>query len=315
MVPRYEHRMNTAVIHFIVKRNVREIGLDCEWPNNGPVSLIQIATEDCVILFQVCRFENKHVLPRELASILKNDYYVKVGVDIEENVTRIKDRFGVSVHGWIDLRCFAIGNNLLAEHLLEQLEYHELQLCQGNMSPSSKREERLNFMPGLGLAALVGACLDKSLKGTPEDILIEAYGNWGSDKISDEEEVFAAAGAASSLDVFNVLQSLNVDGRNLRFVEASYDHKRIRLDCLDLISSIAPDDIYSILPHYYETMYSRDVKNSSESEVEKYVEMPKTRIEPEAAAERGKPSRVSIWQAFIFFLLIAVIFCVESFRL
>ena len=255
IVPEDEIRMNAAVIRFIKRSFVREIGLDCEWQNDGPVSLIQIATEYFVILFQVCRFINRRVLPRELASILKDDYYVKVGVNIEEDARRIKHRFDTSVRGWIDLRCYAIGNDLLAEYLLEQLENYESLHCTNNTSPSSVREKRLNFMPKLGLDALVGACLGKSLKGTSQNRFIQVYGNWNSWVLSDEDKVYAAADAASSLDVFHALQ------RGTRsvilvtkwdFIETPYDHKRMRIDCLGLISSIAPPYIQSILPHYYD---------------------------------------------------------------
>ena len=138
IVPEDESSMNSAIIRFIKRSFVREIGLDCEWQDDGPVSLIQIATYSYVLLFQICRFENRRVLPRELASILRDDYYVKVGVNIEEDAKRIKHRFDTSVRGWIDLRCYAIENNLLAEYLLEQLKDYESLHCTNNTGGGSK---------------------------------------------------------------------------------------------------------------------------------------------------------------------------------
>ena len=259
IVPEDESSMNSAIIRFIKRSFVREIGLDCEWQDDGPVSLIQIATYSYVLLFQICRFENRRVLPRELASILRDDYYVKVGVNIEEDAKRIKHRFDTLVRGWIDLRCYAIENNLLAEYLLEQLKDYESLHCTNNTSPYSVREKRLSFMPKLGLDALVGVCLGQSLKGTSQNRFIQAYGNWNSNVLSYGEKTYAAADAASSLDVFHVLQrrSRNSFETNFKFIETPYDHKQIRLDCLGLISSIAPPYVESILPHYYYYDYDR----------------------------------------------------------
>lgn len=252
IVPENWHRMDAAVIHFIRKRAVRKVGLDCEWTNDSPVSLIQIATEDHVILFQVCRFRDESSLPYELGSILTDQSLVKVGVNIEEDAKRLKDGFGILVKGWLDIRCFAIGEYLLGNYLVEQLKNYESLHCANNTCPSSVKSKRLTFMPKLGLDALVGACLGKSLKASARDHLIQAFGSWNSWNLSPEDEAYAAADAAASLDVFNFLASLRFPSRSLKYIETSYDHNQIKSDCLKLLSSMAKTaGIDSILPHYY----------------------------------------------------------------
>ena len=252
IVPENENEANSAVIKYIRQgyglRMV--IGLDCEWRRHDrPVALMQIATRGHVVLFQTCRFRNEQKIPQELAEILLNENVIKVGVNIQEDVKRIKRGFGLTVRGWVDLCCYAIGNRLLSDYFLKQLQCFEVDHCLYNHDPASVRNKRLNFMPKLGLDALVGACLCKSLKGFKRERSIKAFGNWDAWILPHEMVVYAAADAAASLDVFDVLRCQT---RNeILFNETYYDQRSIRLKCLDLISKVAPPKIHMILPEYY----------------------------------------------------------------
>ena len=288
IIPRNDNEANAAVQRYIIDKDVYVLGLDCEWKTRHarcPVALIQIATEKHVLLFQVCRFENKSILPRQLATLLQDRSIVKVGVNIQEDIRRIRLKFGESVLGWVDLRCFAIENMLLGENLLMQLEEYELKQIKKLTSSVDVKAKRANFMPKLGLETLVGSCLGKAL---PKSFASQVLGEWEASELTQELKLYAAADAASSLDIFYALdiqighasKTSNDFQSWLSVLEKPYNHKQIRLSCLDLISQKAPSWIQAILPDYYGRSYSKRSNFSLECTLEeKLVEVPSTATE------------------------------------
>ena len=265
IIPRNNNEANAAVQRYIIDKDIHVLGLDCEWKTRHarcPVALIQIATEKHVLLFQVCRFENKSILPRQLAKILRDRSIVKVGVNIQEDIRRIRLKFGESVLGWVDLRCFAIENMLLGENLLLQLEAYESKQIKKLSSAVDVKAKRVNFMPKLGLETLVRNCLGKAL---PKSFASQVLGEWEASELTQELKLYAAADAASSLDIFYALdiqigptsKTSNDFHSWLSVLEKPYNHKQIRLSCLDLIFEIAPSWIQPILPDYYGRSYSK----------------------------------------------------------
>ena len=123
-------------------------------------------------------------------------------------------------------------------------------------------EKRSSFMPKLGLKTLVMNCLRKNLDKT-----IKYYNvDWELNVLSEDQKVYAAADASASLEVFYALNFLNdkwhsknvfpgvivVYGEllpqnflhpNIKWnsaVEVKYNHTRIRISCLDIISLWSP---------------------------------------------------------------------------
>ena len=275
IVPENELHLNSTIYDCIMKPGVSTIGLDCEWEDNGPVALIQIATEDHVILFQVCKFAIKGLLPDLLAYMLWSEHLIKVGVNIEEDAKRIQRTFRLPVRGWIDLRCYAIRSQLLGEYLLQQLKDFEFHHCRNDTSSASMRKKRSNFMPKLGLDALAATCLGKSLiKNSSTQI----YGRWNALYLSDDEIAYAAADAASSLDIFLKLCDQNGEQKNVdRYAEVSYDHIAMRMACLDLICSVSSSEVRFLLHQYYGSIarpfgIKSEITSESASTLYQYVD-------------------------------------------
>ena len=170
IVPKNNREANSAVQQFVTNEtsfNVQYLGLDCEWVSTRSsdyhVAVIQIATRKHVILFQTCRFEIEDILPTLLSNVLKNKDYIKVGVNIEEDVRRIRLQFGDTVRNWMDLRCIAVQQRFgLGKQFLEEFKDFEGKLVKLN-SAADVKTKRGSFMPKLGLETLVDFFLKKTL--------------------------------------------------------------------------------------------------------------------------------------------------------
>ncbi|WPH01116.1 Hypothetical protein R9X50_00395100 [Acrodontium crateriforme] len=90
------------------------IGFDLEWEmyssKNGSikqnVSLIQIAAEEKIALFQIALFKGESIeelMPPSLRQILASDKVVKTGVNISGDARRMKDWLGVEMKGVFEL--------------------------------------------------------------------------------------------------------------------------------------------------------------------------------------------------------------------
>lgn len=93
--------------------NQRVIGFDIEWESGAKadpsnikegVSLIQLACEDRIALFQIATFVgNEELMPPSLKAILQSPDILKVGVNIAGDFTRIRSCFGVVGQGLFEL--------------------------------------------------------------------------------------------------------------------------------------------------------------------------------------------------------------------
>jgi hypothetical protein len=89
----------------------------------------------------------------------------------------------------------------------------------------------------------------------------QVLGKWEDDQLNQNLKQYAAADAAASLDVFYELRSKIGHKSWYSVIQKHYDHKNIRLDCLDMIADIAPDRIQSILPSYYGRSFGKRFLN------------------------------------------------------
>ena len=284
IVPINTSEVNSAVQSYIINRNVRFLGLDCEWVSTGKcVALIQIATEEHVILIQAWRFQFS--LPERLSDVLKDKRVVKVGVNIEEDVRRIEDQFIFeNVTSWLDLRCLAIRDRFsLSEPIIQQFKNFEANLVNVE-SETEVKAKRGSFMPKLGLAALVEHFLRLTL---PKSKSVQVWGDWEAVYLSRELKLYAAADAAASLDVCLQLKSADIDylirrikAKEMLFkyppyyqhpddftweslLEKPCNQHNIRLECLDRIAKLAPE-MWQILPDYHGRSNSRNVQVTNE---------------------------------------------------
>lgn len=104
----------TTAVNKLKKKNkglCRVYGLDCEWDINhtrGVVTrpdLLQIGTCDgyCA-LFRLNRLK---MVPPDLKDFLEDPAYTKVGVSVLEDTGKLKESFGVTTKGVVDIRFLA----------------------------------------------------------------------------------------------------------------------------------------------------------------------------------------------------------------
>ena len=140
------------------------LGFDCEWVNEGPVSLLQLATFNGVCgLFRIGKIG---YIPPKLKELLASKRILKVGVASFEDGQKIVTDYGCRVCGTLDLRTLAGRADL----------------------PSPK-----------SLAALSIEYL-----GLEMDKLIEVRcGNWDAGTLTDEQVAYAACDAIASVLIYD----------------------------------------------------------------------------------------------------------------
>ncbi|XP_031842751.1 exonuclease 3'-5' domain-containing 2 isoform X2 [Nomia melanderi] len=150
----------------LISRNVSNdvLGFDCEWANEGPVSLVQLATHNGVCgLFRIGKIG---YVPHRLKELLASKRILKVGVAPYEDGQKIIADYGCRVCGTLDLRSLAEHENL----------------------PSPKS------LAAMGLQYL----------GLEMDKLIEVRcGNWNADILTDEQVAYAACDAIASVLIYD----------------------------------------------------------------------------------------------------------------
>ncbi|XP_015432438.1 PREDICTED: exonuclease 3'-5' domain-containing protein 2 [Dufourea novaeangliae] len=140
------------------------LGFDCEWVNEGPVSLLQLATFNGVCgLFRIGKIG---YVPHKLKELLASKHILKVGVASYEDGQKIVADYGCRVCGTVDLRSLATRASL----------------------PSSK--------------SLAAMCLQ--YLGLEIDKLIEVRcGNWNAGTLTDEQVAYAACDAIASVLIYD----------------------------------------------------------------------------------------------------------------
>ncbi|XP_015610219.1 exonuclease 3'-5' domain-containing protein 2 [Cephus cinctus] len=102
------------------------LGFDCEWVNEGPVSLLQLATYNGVCaLFRLSKIG---YVPATLKELLANKQVLKVGVASFEDGQKLTRDYGCRVYGTLDLRTLAHRLGLPSPKSLSALCMHYLNL-------------------------------------------------------------------------------------------------------------------------------------------------------------------------------------------
>ncbi|KOC59183.1 Exonuclease 3'-5' domain-containing protein 2 [Habropoda laboriosa] len=140
------------------------LGFDCEWANEGPVSLLQLATFNGVCgLFRIGKIG---YIPQKLKELLASKRILKVGVASYEDGQKIIADYGCRVCGTLDLRTLA---------------------------------ERVNLPSPKSLAAMSLQYL-----GLEMDKLIEVRcSNWNAGTLTDEQVAYAACDAIASVLIYD----------------------------------------------------------------------------------------------------------------
>ncbi|XP_014203861.1 exonuclease 3'-5' domain-containing protein 2 [Copidosoma floridanum] len=142
----------------------RVLGFDCEWVNEGPVSLLQLATRNGVCaLFRLNKIGH---IPQGLKELLASRELLKVGVGSGEDGRRIAKDYKCQVLGSVDLRNLA--NRL------------------GLTSPRSLAGFCVHYL---------GIEMDKA----PE----VRCGDWNAERLADEQIAYAATDALVSVLIYH----------------------------------------------------------------------------------------------------------------
>ncbi|KAK0161502.1 hypothetical protein PV327_009965 [Microctonus hyperodae] len=144
------------------------LGFDCEWVNEGPVSLLQLATHNGIcVLFRLGKIG---YIPQTLQELLANEFILKVGVAPYEDGKKLTNDYGCAVVGTLDLRILA---------------------------------ERLGMPVRNSLAAL---CLQ--YLGVEMDKILEVRcGNWDADSLTNEQIEYAAYDAVASVLIYRQIHT------------------------------------------------------------------------------------------------------------
>ncbi|KAF7998414.1 hypothetical protein HCN44_009812 [Aphidius gifuensis] len=143
------------------------LGFDCEWVNENPVSLLQLATFNGVcVLF---RLDKIGFVPPNLKVLLSNKCILKVGVEPFEDGKKLTKDYGCRVFGTLDLRKYADHVNIPNEPGLASL-------C-------------MNYL---------GIEMNKFWKIRCSD--------WNSDVLTDEQISYAASDAIASIQIYHEMQ-------------------------------------------------------------------------------------------------------------
>ncbi|XP_015116228.1 exonuclease 3'-5' domain-containing protein 2 [Diachasma alloeum] len=152
-----------------IRRNLCHgvLGFDCEWVNEGRVSLLQLATYNGVCaLFRLGKIG---YVPPKLKELLSNDCILKVGVAPFEDGRKLTNDYGCRVFGTVDLRTLADGLGI----------------------PSRK-----------SLAAMCMQYLGVEL----EKIIEVRCGDWDAETLTDEQMFYAAYDAVASVLIYREMQ-------------------------------------------------------------------------------------------------------------
>lgn len=140
------------------------LGFDCEWVNEGPVSLLQLATFNGVCgLFRIGKIG---YIPQKLEELLANKRILKVGVASYEDGQKIIADYGCKVCNTLDLRTLAERVNL--------------------PSPKSLAAMSLQYL---------GLEMDKLIK--------VRCSNWNAGTLTDEQVAYAACDALASVLIYD----------------------------------------------------------------------------------------------------------------
>ncbi|OXU24832.1 hypothetical protein TSAR_000057 [Trichomalopsis sarcophagae] len=146
------------------------LGFDCEWVNEEPVSLLQLATHNGVCaLFRLSKIGH---IPPKLKELLSSRDFLKVGVASFDDGRKIAKDYNCQVVGTVDLRMLAHRHSL----------------------PSPK-----------SLAALCVQYLDTEM----DKILELRCSNWNADSLTNEQISYAAHDAYAAVLIYHqILQKI-----------------------------------------------------------------------------------------------------------
>ncbi|XP_012283463.1 exonuclease 3'-5' domain-containing protein 2 [Orussus abietinus] len=143
------------------------LGFDCEWVNEGPVSLLQLATYNGVCaLFRLGKIG---YIPTKLKELLANRRVLKVGVASFEDGKKLTNDYGCCIFGTLDLRSLAKSLGL----------------------PSPKSLAALCF-------EYLGIEMNKATEVRCSD--------WNADNLTNEQIVYAAYDAVASVLIYHQIR-------------------------------------------------------------------------------------------------------------
>jgi hypothetical protein len=156
----------------IFSRNIRSLGLDCEWEvsfvpgsQSGKVALLQICDGATAFL---CRMKKIGSIPALLKNILESDSILKIGRNVKKDITKLAE----------DYKC-----DLIPKGIIELGSF-----CKSVGYGNGRA----------GLSELAAAFLKQSLEKR-DNIRLS---NWEAESLSEEQKQYAAMDSSVSLEIF-----------------------------------------------------------------------------------------------------------------
>eukprot|EP00116_Pleurobrachia_bachei_P008143 sb/3468405/ len=177
------------------------VGLDCEWPTytgrgSGKITLIQIASLDVALLFQVKRMG---VITEKLMRFLEDKKIYKAGVEIHLDGEKLKKDWGVDMKGKVEIRKTLRHSPIFMEWMVKELREFEAQLeTKIRFKPGfAAAQERRGWKPKLGLQGLASSFLEIHLE---KDLELRS-GNWDAADLTEKQKEYAAMDAWIGLKI------------------------------------------------------------------------------------------------------------------
>ncbi|ETO32642.1 hypothetical protein RFI_04477, partial [Reticulomyxa filosa] len=152
----------------LLKSNPVLLGLDCEWKptlrRSRKVAVIQISSNETCYVIQCIKWKE---LPQSLIELLTNNGIWKTGVGIRTDALMLRKSFGISLHGYLDLRYMVNDNNNGGIEIsgLKDLSTHYLQviLHKGSQSPQCSNWECSPLSPQQLLYAAIDCYVSRMI--------------------------------------------------------------------------------------------------------------------------------------------------------
>lgn len=192
----YDNKRCQHAIRDLMRTDPSFVGFDCEWAQSygrprgreqRKISLIQIATENMIILIRIKAIASKRAIPPNLLSFLRSRAIIKCGVGIEGDAKKLRNDYGIELNGYVDL------NNVLVR------EY-------------GARDQQITDYQMIGLKRMAQMILQREMPWKKK----VNHKKWESRKLSPKQIQYACDDALVAYLIFQRLRSTQYHGMSVQ---------------------------------------------------------------------------------------------------